>query len=178
MNIPLIQNFNPILKIKICTSNIILKKFIPNEWLFILMNTGSFTQILNTLIINDINTNICQKYNNNQPTQFTNTRSIWLIKNNHKLAFAQSRWIIKNNYQNFIALLNNQPIGQSFIINETDLYKNIEEIYCGYCYTLEKSFESKQLIWGRKYTLFYSDTSFITIQEYFSPKLSKLLQYN
>nr|QCI04050.1 hypothetical protein [Antithamnionella ternifolia] len=179
MNIQLIKNFNPILKINIQKSNIKLNKIIPSEWLFILMNTGSFTQNLNSLLINDININVCQKYNNNQPQKFTNTRTVWLINShNDKFAFAQSRWIINNNYHNYVNLLNNKPIGQSFILNETDLHKNIEEIYCGYSYTLETDFQSRQLIWGRKYKVLYNDTSFIVIQEYFSPKLTKFLKFN
>lgn len=179
MNIQLIQNFNPILKIKIQKSDATLNKIIPNEWLFILMNTGSFTQNLNSLLVTDIKINICQKYNKNQSKKLTNTRTIWLKSyDNNKFAFAQSRWIIKNNYENCLDLIKNKPIGQSFISNEIDLHKNLEEIYCGYCYTLEKYFQSKQLIWGRKYTVLYNETSFITIQEYFSPELTKFLQFN
>nr|Q06463.1 RecName: Full=Uncharacterized protein ycf21 [Antithamnion sp.]CAA45960.1 non-essential secretory protein [Antithamnion sp.] len=179
MNIQLIKNFNPILKINTQSSNIKLNKIIPNEWLFILMNTGSFTQNLNSLLISDININISQKYNYNQPQQFHNTRTVWLANNNNqRFAFAQSRWIIKNNYTNYLNLLNNKPIGKSFIINETDLHKKIEEIYCGHSYILEKNFQSQQLIWGRKYTLLYNKKSFIVIQEYFSPNLTKFLKFH
>ena len=150
-----------------------INKYIPAEWQFIIMNNGSLTQNLNSLLINKTNIEMCQKYNSIFDNyKFTNIRIVWLenyIQQN--LTFAKSIWVVDKTQDKYRQILKEQPIGYSLINFEIDMYKNLEEIYYGYCYNLEDIFQTSKLIWGRKYKINYSNSSYVTIEEYFTPKL-------
>lgn len=88
-----------------------------------------------------------------------------------KYLFARSIWLFKYLEKIDYKIQNNLPIGNSLINSQTDIYKHIHEIYYGYSNNLEKKFKIYQPIWGRKYTLYYKNKSFITIQEFFSPSI-------
>lgn len=180
MNIYPIHNFHPILKIakkQSSTWNKQILNCIPLEWQFILMNDGSFTQNLNSLLIKKPHILVCQKSNQISKNYIKNIRIVWLEnKNQNKFTFARSIWILNNNTYINLNLLNEQPLGYSLIEYETDITKNIQEIYYGYNNYLESKFDSKELIWGRKYTIFYKSKSYITIEEFFSPKLLYLFK--
>nr|YP_010865328.1 hypothetical protein QQR83_pgp046 [Campylaephora boydenii]WGT74120.1 hypothetical protein [Campylaephora boydenii] len=176
MNINNITSFHPILKIKLHSKHKIqakINKYIPTEWQFIMMNNGSLTQNLNSLLINTTTIEMCQKYNlifNNHA--FTNIRIVWLENYiNQNLTFAQSIWVMNTKNNQYKQILSAKPIGYSLINFEIDIYKDLEEIYCGYCYNLENIFHESKLMWGRKYKINYSKNSYITIEEYFTPKL-------
>lgn len=63
-------------------------------------------------------------------------------------------------------------MGLSFIEKQTDIRREVHEIYYGYSAYLERQFNNNCGIWGRKYTLYHQDKPIILMQEFFSPKLS------
>ena len=136
------------------------------------MSDGSYTQNLISLTGEIIHLNIVfeSKYytlNNN-----SHIREIWLTDSSYKkLAFAQSIWPLYNKTQNNILKLNNQTIGQLLIESKIDIYKDIHEIYYGYCIYLEEQLSINEPIWGRKYTIYYNKKPLTTIQETFSPNI-------
>nr|YP_009731981.1 hypothetical protein [Gracilaria edulis]QHS70536.1 hypothetical protein [Gracilaria edulis]UAD85541.1 hypothetical protein [Gracilaria edulis] len=149
---------------------------IPPEWRFILMSDGSFTQNLNSLTGQHIIT--CPTYiKENYIYKRRKIRNIYLQDTlNNNLAFARSNWILKIKNNNIYTILNNkQPVGKSLIQNQTDIYKDIHEIYYVYSIYLENIFDSKQPIWGRKYTIYNEYEAITTIQEFFSPYILSFL---
>lgn len=175
MNIFSLPKFQALLTIRINSSEFLSQntlKMIPTKWKLILMSDGSFTKNLHSITGYNTDIKISQKYNVINNKLARNIRITWLKNHYHKeLAFAQSICILKKKYTSYITLYKDKPIGTSFISSKTDIYKNIEEIYYGHCYYLEKKFNSKKGIWGRKYTIYYTPDSYITIQEFFSPQI-------
>lgn len=175
MNIHDIQSFHPIFTLKFQPKHIVQKKinrYIPIEWQFIIMNNGSLTQNLNSLFNNEIILEMVQKPMKTNKHKLTNIRIVWLENCiNKNLTFAKSIWTINQKNNTYIPLLKTKPIGYSLIQSEIDIYKDLQEIYCGYCYNLESVFQRSQLIWGRKYKIFYNKQSYITVEEFFTPKL-------
>nr|YP_009500331.1 hypothetical protein [Gracilariopsis heteroclada]AXE43493.1 hypothetical protein [Gracilariopsis heteroclada] len=151
--------------------NIEKNALIPNKWKLLLMNDGSFTQNLNSLTNEQITT--LQAYTENQYLiKKRKIRNIYLTNNsNQYLAFARSYWILNINHQIHNNLINNQPVGQLFINHQTDIYKDIHEIYYVHSAFLENTFKSLGPVWGRKYTIYYRYKPIITLQEFFSPYL-------
>ena len=182
MNIQPIYKFNPILKLHINNSYNIqsqLDQYMPIKWQLLLMNNGSFTQNLNTLLVTNIKIDMCQKYNLIPNKSLTNIRLVWLKKNiQDKFTFAHSIWRFDQSYNQQTNLLTNKPVGQSFIDNEIDLHKDFQEIYYGYCYYLEKQFKSSEPIWARKYKVCYNNNSYAIIEEFFSPQLIHCFNVN
>ena len=89
-----------------------IDKYIPQKWQFILTNTGSFTQNLNSLFIDKITIEMRQKYQYSSQQKLLNIRNTWLIKNHTTLTtFAKSIWSINNKYMIYNKILNRQPIG-------------------------------------------------------------------
>nr|QCI08341.1 hypothetical protein [Ptilothamnion sphaericum] len=149
--------------------NIQYTNYIPNEWQLILINEGSFTKNLNCLT--NVNTEIImqQQYNH---IKKRNLRCVWLENCIYtKLTFARSLWILTYKDNIYNQLNTNMPIGQSFISSNTEIFKQIEEIYYGYCAYIERYFHINQPIWGRKYILYYNYNTYAIIQEFFSPKI-------
>lgn len=152
-----------------------LKQLIPNAWELILMNEGSFTRVLNYLTNNIITIDILQKKYNSYETPKRIIRCVWLETSTYtKLTFAKSLWIFldKHKYKEDKIININNPIGLSLIKYKIDTYKQIHEIYYGYCKNLEKDFQESKPIWGRKYTLYYTNQLSVTIQEFFSPQIT------
>jgi len=142
----------------------------PIEWQLILMNEGSFTQNLHSLTGQHLYIKMFQKFNNTSSNQYRNIRCIWLENSIYtKLLFARSIWVL--NYIDTIdkKVSNYSPLGISIIQSQIDIHKKTHEIYYGYCQYLEKKFQYNNPIWGRKYTLYYNNKSYVTIQEFFSP---------
>nr|YP_009393468.1 hypothetical protein [Bostrychia simpliciuscula]ARW62030.1 hypothetical protein [Bostrychia simpliciuscula] len=162
----------PIYKIK-CLNNK-FNSFFPNQWQLILMNEGSLTKSLSNLTSKIIQTNLLQKEYKKYQVVKRNIRCVWLETSIYtKLIFARSLWILIYNNKIYKIINTNKPIGFSLIENKIDTYKQIHEIYYGYCQKLEKNFTLKTAIWGRKYTLHYSNKSSTIIQEFFSPYIKK-----
>ena len=153
-----------------------IDKYIPQKWQFILTNTGSFTQNLNSLFIDKITIEMRQKYQYSSQQKLLNIRNTWLIKNHTTLTtFAKSIWSINNKYMIYNKILNQQPIGYSLIDSEIDIHKHLQEIYCGYSNNLESSFQQRDIIWGRKYKVYYPNHSFVIMKEYFMPQILESL---
>nr|QCI04256.1 hypothetical protein [Anotrichium furcellatum] len=147
--------------------------FIPIKWYIILMNEGSFTQNLQYLIGNRIRVNIKQKIRKDLiENQIKNLRYIWLENYIYtKLMYAKSLWKLITYNQAYKDIHINQPIGKLFTKSQTDIYKNIAEIYYGYSIYLEKKFDIGKAIWGRKYILCYNNHAYAIVQEFFSPHI-------
>lgn len=164
----------PLNKFNYSQTNYLLNQLIPLEWQLVLINDGSFTQNLNSLTGKNIKIEIISIFENKILNQHNYTREIWLKDHNcNRLAFAQSLWPIYNNTK-YLKLPNNQPVGQSLIELQIDIYKDIHEIYYGYSQYLEKEFHIEGPTWGRKYTLYYKNNPLATIQEIFSPQIINL----
>nr|YP_009391186.1 hypothetical protein [Dipterocladia arabiensis]ARW59330.1 hypothetical protein [Dipterocladia arabiensis] len=162
-------------KTKILSLNIKSCTFIPIPWQLILTNDGSFTQIVNYLDNKSVKLRMLQKYNQTSKQIHRNLRCIWLENSIYtKLIFARSIWLFKYIDKTDYNIKGNQPIGNSLINSQIDIYKNIHEIYYGYSQEFENKFNQKYPLWGRKYTLYYKNKSYITIQEYFSPQIINL----
>lgn len=176
ININLKYKFQKILFLPINNTNYNFKNLIPIEWQLILISDGSFTQNLNSLTgkrisLEVISLNNTKIINNNKNIII---REVWIKDNKYnKLAFAKSLWPITNSTRN-IELPKDKPIGQSLIEFKVDIYKDIHEIYYGYCGYLERKFNYNGPTWGRKYTLYYKKKRLATIQEIFSPQITNL----
>nr|QCI08194.1 hypothetical protein [Pterothamnion crispum] len=180
MNLYPLYEFHPILTLnnnQLIHLKTKLHVLVPIEWQFILVSDGSFTQNLHALIDKQPDIKMYQKYRKKSKNIIKNMRAIWLKNHkDNKFIFARSSWYLNNIDQKYINIINKQPVGKYLIESEIDMYKDIQEIYYGYCYNLEQKFQSQQPIWGRKYTIYYKHKSYATIQEYFSPKLLDLFR--
>lgn len=127
----------------------------------ILINNGSLTQNLNSITGQKIYIHLIKQQTRNSRQVI---RKVWIKKNTKKLAFAESCWY----QQNLIKLIVNQPVGQSIILNETDIYKEIEYIQYGYYHYLEQIFQIKTPLWHRQYTIWLDKKALTVIQEFFS----------
>nr|YP_009397179.1 hypothetical protein [Thuretia quercifolia]ARW66365.1 hypothetical protein [Thuretia quercifolia] len=106
-----------------------------------------------------------------------NIRSIWLENSLYtKLMFAKSIWKFKYYNEIDTKITNNKPIGKSIILLQIDILKEIHEINYGYCKYLEDKFQTNIPIWGRKYTLYYNNKSYVTVQEFFSPYIKNFFR--
>nr|YP_009392206.1 hypothetical protein [Osmundaria fimbriata]ARW60768.1 hypothetical protein [Osmundaria fimbriata] len=159
-----------------------LNIIIPEQLRILFVNEGSLTYTMQHLTGKIIGIEILQqKYERNEykkPKLYM--RFAWIETEIYtKLIFARSLWNILYNHAIYSKIKENYPIGNSFIKYKSDIYKHIHEVYYGYCYKLEKYLECKSKIWGRKYTLYYGNKSYATIQEIFSPHMiSFLTNYN
>nr|QCI06382.1 hypothetical protein [Dictyurus purpurascens] len=175
-NIYTFHKFHSVFILPIKKNNYLRKKLlniIKLEWKLILINEGSLTQVLHSLSGNKLKIQMFQKSNK----YYKNIRSIWLEDSLYtKLIFARSMWMYKyiNEINNKIK--NKKPLGKSIIISQIDILRKIHEINYGYCQYLEYKFQSNIPIWGRKYTLYYNNKAYITVQEFFSPYIANFFK--
>lgn len=180
------MNFNIYVFYKFNTICVIKKNRIKNlqnklsiQWQIILMNEGSFTKTLHYLTNNIIKTKTLQKQYSIPEIMSRNIRCAWLETEIYtQLTFARSLWRFLLNNTIYKTISNNKAIGQLLIENQIDIYKDIHEIYYGYCKNLELQFKSIKPLWGRKYTLYYNKIFFVTIQEFFSPSIADFFNNN
>nr|YP_009392834.1 hypothetical protein [Caloglossa intermedia]ARW61396.1 hypothetical protein [Caloglossa intermedia] len=161
----------PIYKNKQKYLNNKLKNLIPASLQLILLNQGSLTKILNYINAKQV---ILKKFQKNNHTLKNNRylRYIWIEDCLYtKLIFAKSLWQFKydKSHRGKEKLKNHIPIGISIVQYEIDIYKEVQEIYYGYCIKLNHSLNYDQPMWGRKYTLYYDNRLLATVQEFFSP---------
>nr|QCI06188.1 hypothetical protein [Dicranema revolutum] len=151
------------------------KNLIPQEWQIILMGDGSCTQNITSLTGKKTKVKILKENNYKIVDNTSTVREVYLYNDQENiLAFATSRW----HYRKKLLLVNNisVPIGQLLIEHKQDFYKEINEIYNGYCQKLECKFHHKGLIWGRRYTLYYKSIPLASFEEIFSPIISTFFQ--
>nr|YP_009546349.1 hypothetical protein [Gelidium gabrielsonii]AYO27697.1 hypothetical protein [Gelidium gabrielsonii] len=155
-------------------SNNFIEAPIPKAWKLILTSDGSFTQNLNSITNKIINVDIKKQYTQDYANKKQIIRQVWLQDTDHnKLTFAQSLWYI-NKYSN-IYLSDNIPVGQLFLESGMDIYKSIEEIYCGHSIYLEHHFNSKDIIWGRKYKMYCRKQILAIIYEFFPAHIINII---
>nr|YP_009392628.1 hypothetical protein [Bostrychia tenella]ARW61190.1 hypothetical protein [Bostrychia tenella] len=148
-------------------------RLMPNKWQLILMSEGSLTKNLNYLTSKITKIGVLQQKNSKNQVINRTIRCVWLETCIYtKLTFARSLWILINTNKPYNLINPNKPIGSSFIEYKIDTYKDIHEVYYGYCQNLEKNFPFPKTIWGRKYTLYYANKSSVIIQEFFSPYIT------
>nr|YP_009397796.1 hypothetical protein [Sonderella linearis]ARW66982.1 hypothetical protein [Sonderella linearis] len=163
----------PIYKIQHLTHQSI--DLIPIHWQMILINTGSFTQTIISLTGQKIIIQASQKKYNQYKQISKIIRCVWLETTLYtKITFARSLWILLHNIRTHNIINIKKAMGQSLIKYKIDTYKQIHELYYAYSKNIERQFKHKHNLWGRKYTLYYDNKSYITIQEFFSPKIKKL----
>nr|YP_009398201.1 hypothetical protein [Thaumatella adunca]ARW67387.1 hypothetical protein [Thaumatella adunca] len=160
----------PINRIKYLTNK--LPESIMIQVKLILINDGSYTRTIQYITSHTTKIKISQKYYKKSVKINRQIRCVWLETSMYtKLTFARSLWTLISNNIYRETIKNKSPIGQSFIENQIDIYKDLHEIYYSYCKDLEKTLKFRDPIWGRKYTLYYKNQSYVTIQEFFSPKI-------
>nr|ARW63673.1 hypothetical protein [Chondria sp. (in: red algae)] len=136
----------------------------------ILISEGSLTRSIEYLTSNTVYIQKSEKENYKLSFQKQKMRSVWMGTCIYsQLTFARSLWMtIDKKRSGFTSKL---PIGKSFIKHRLDIHKTIHELYYGYGQLMNIPHMYKQPIWGRKYTLYYKDKYYITIQEFFSPEI-------
>jgi chorismate lyase len=67
------------------------------------------------------------------------------------------------------------PLCFSTII-ETELYRDVQGIYCGDSVALESAFEQSEPVWGRHYLFWHQGKPLTLIYEVFSPYLTEYLE--
>nr|YP_009398402.1 hypothetical protein [Lophocladia kuetzingii]ARW67588.1 hypothetical protein [Lophocladia kuetzingii] len=152
-----------------------LLNLIPIQIKLLLINEGSLTK--NVEYLSGKITKIFTMQKENRKSKI-NIRCVWLETSIYtRLIFARSLWCII--YKNTMGKENNidKPIGKLYIKHQVDIYKDIHEIYYGYCQNIEKCYQTQiknTPMWGRKYSLYYENESYIIIQEFFSPYIINL----
>lgn len=152
-----------------------LSSYIPIKWQLILMSDGSFTQNLVSLTGKIIHLRIIDYFIYNSSHNHNHIREV-ILKNSRQinLTFARSSWpVYLYNISKYSKLIN-KPIGQSLIETKIDIYKEIHEIYYGYCKSLERQFQFNGPIWGRRYTIYHKAVPLTTIDEVFSKEITHL----
>jgi chorismate lyase len=101
-------------------------------------------------------------------------RQVWLrTASGQRLAYAASWW--DANHVDEYLQNRSLPIWDSLAHLHTELYRDIQGIYCGCSNTLEAAFEQKGPFWGRHYLFWHNGQPITLIYEVFSPYLSKYL---
>lgn len=145
---------------------------LPTIFQLILINNGSLTQNLNSITGNEITIDLI---NEQIKDNHEIIRKVWLKSKLKKIAFAISCW--QENRKNITTITPDQPIGQSMIINENDIYKDIKHITYGYSYHLEDILQIKEPLWNRKYEIWSNKKVVAIVEEFFSIRLSKTYHY-
>lgn len=101
-------------------------------------------------------------------------RQVWLrTKSGQRLAYAVSWWDadhVDEYLQN-----RNLPIWDSLSRLHTELYRDIQAVYCGHNRALAKAFGQEGPFWGRHYLFWHDRKPLTLIYEIFSPYLSRYL---
>ncbi len=101
-------------------------------------------------------------------------RQVWLrTASGQRLAYATSWWEARqvDEYLQNKSL----PIWASLARLRTELYRDVQGIYCGDSAALESAFEESGPFWGRHYLFWHHGKPLTLIYEVFSPYLTKYL---
>ncbi|MGL5064420.1 MAG: chorismate lyase [Microcoleus sp.] len=101
-------------------------------------------------------------------------RQVWLrTASGQRLAYAASWWEASHVDE----YLENKslPIWASLARLRTELYRDVQGIYCGHSVALEVAFKESGPFWGRHYLFWHHGKPLTLIYEVFSPYLTKYL---
>jgi len=101
-------------------------------------------------------------------------RQVWLrTASGQRLAYATSWWEashVDDYLQN-----RSIPVWASLARMRTELYRDVQGIYCGHSAELEAAFGTPGPFWGRHYLFWHHKQPFTLIYEVFSPYLTRYL---
>lgn len=101
-------------------------------------------------------------------------RQVWLrTASGQRLAYAASWW--DANHVDEYLQNRSLPIWESLSRLHTELYRDIQGIYCGHSPALEAAFGEPGPFWGRHYLFWHDRKPLTLIYEVFSPYLRKYL---
>lgn len=131
---------------------------------FLFISNGSLTQNLNSLSGARI---IIQITDQNILFDKKIARHVLIHGLSLKFIFACSYWYTDHQIplDNFFI---DQPIGETLIKEEVDIYKKKHFINCSYWQKIEEKLETRKAIWHRKYDMLHKNIKFNSIEEFFS----------
>ena len=101
-------------------------------------------------------------------------RQVWLrTASGQRLAYATSWW--EASHVDEYLQNKSLPIWASLARLRTELYRDVQGIYCGDSVALESAFEQSGSFWGRHYLFWHHGKPLTLIYEVFSPYLTKYL---
>jgi chorismate--pyruvate lyase len=101
-------------------------------------------------------------------------RQVWLrTASGQRLAYATSWW--EASHVDEYLQNRSLPIWASLARLRTELYRDVQGIYCGYSKVLEQEFQQPGPFWGRHYLFWHHGQPLTLIYEVFSPYLSRYL---
>lgn len=101
-------------------------------------------------------------------------RQVWLrTASGQRLAYATSWW--EASHVDEYLQNRSLPIWASLARLRTELYRDVQGIYCGHSPALESAFEQAGPFWGRHYLFWHHGKPLTLIYEVFSPYLTKYL---
>lgn len=101
-------------------------------------------------------------------------RQVWLrTASGQRLAYATSWW--EASHVDEYLQNKSLPIWASLARLRTELYRDVQGIYCGDSVALESAFQESGPFWGRHYLFWHRGRPLTLIYEVFSPYLTKYL---
>lgn len=101
-------------------------------------------------------------------------RQVWLrTASGQRLAYATSWW--EASHVDEYLQNRSLPIWASLAQLRTELYRDVQGIYCGHSAKLEQAFGQSGPFWGRNYLFWHRGKPLTMIYEVFSPYLTKYL---
>nr|ARW60146.1 hypothetical protein [Laurencieae sp.] len=146
-----------------------LSKIKANNLNMLIRHEGSLTRSINYMFNKQSDLQRLQRPTHKLIKQSRSIRCIWITKYIYtNLTLARSLWVRMQKNATMLEILSGTPIGESVLNYNIDTDKTIHELYYGYFQTIGAQKNNTQILWGRKYTLYYKNTHSITIQEFFS----------
>ncbi len=100
-------------------------------------------------------------------------RQVWLKNGGQRLAYAASWWELSHVDE----YLQNRslPVWASLATRRTELYRDVQGLYCGDSEPLAQAFNHPGPFWGRHYLFWHQGQPLTLIYEVFSPQLLQCL---
>ncbi|MFM2431133.1 MAG: hypothetical protein RLZZ511_2346 [Cyanobacteriota bacterium] len=100
-------------------------------------------------------------------------RQVWLKNGGERLVYATSWWELSHVDE----YLQNRslPIWASLATRRTELYRDVQGLYCGHNEELAQAFNHPGPFWGRHYLFWHHGQPLTLIYEVFSPQLERYL---
>lgn len=160
-------------------------QLLPPTWQILLLGDGSPTRHLQLLTgekteVDVIDMSLIGDERDGAPPQIQSVpnphlrRQVWLrTQSGQRLAYAVSWW--DASHVDEYLENRNLPIWESLSRLHTELYRDIQGIYCGHCPALESAFQETGPFWGRHYLFWHDRKPLTLIYEVFSPYLARYL---